>query len=158
MKQSRLYETHVYTKNLEQAVEFYEKKLELELAYIIQERGVAFFFLGEPGKKEFLLGIWEVPENKFRPNHFAFYLPMDKFMEVPSFLESKEIEILGDFGLDNSEPIVHSWQPAASYYFSDPDGNSLEYLTLLEGESRPELGAIHLSEWQKINNLSTIKA
>lgn len=150
MKHAKIYETHVYTKKLETAVEFYEKKLELDVAYIIPERRVAFFYLGEPGEREFMLGVWEVPEDKFRPNHFAFSLPYEEFMEVPTFLTSKGILVEGDFGLDNSEPIVHAWMPAASLYFRDPDGNSLEYLTLLDGEPRPELGAVHLSEWEKV--------
>lgn len=151
MKHARIFETHVNTRNLEKAIEFYQSKLELEAAYMIEERRVAFFYLGEAGKKEFMLGVWEVPENEFHTSHFAFYLPYDEFMEIPAFLESKGIEIRGSFGLDASEPIVHSWMPAASIYFLDPDGNSLEYLTLVEGEPQPEFGAVHLSKWREIN-------
>jgi lactoylglutathione lyase len=150
MKHAKLYETHVYTKNLERAIEFYEGKLELEPAYIIQERRVAFFYLGEPGKKEFMLGVWEVPETEFRSNHFAFYLPYEEFMAIPDFLAAKGVEVRGSFGLDASEPIVHCWMPATSLYFRDPDGNSLEYLTLVDGEPQPELGAVHLCDWRKL--------
>jgi len=37
--------------------------------------------------------------------------------------------------------------PAASVYFRDPDGNMLEYISMLEKEPRPELGIIPWSEW-----------
>ncbi|MFF2447179.1 VOC family protein [Neobacillus sp. NPDC058068] len=149
MKMSKLYETHVYTRDLERAIEFYQS-LDLELAYVIRGRGVAFFWLGDPVAKEQMLGIWEVPEGKFAANHFALVVSLEQLLEIPQFLESKGIELLPDFGLDTSEPIVHTWMPAASYYFNDPDGNSLEYLSVLDGEPQPEHGAIHLSKWNQL--------
>lgn len=148
MKAAKLYETHVNTKNLEQAIEFYQS-LELEVAYILNERRVAFFWLGDPEAKEQMLGVWEVPAEQFVPKHFAFGVSMEQLLEVPSYLEKRDIELRPSFGLDTSEPIVHAWMPAASYYFYDPDGNSLEYITVLKGEAKPELGAIHLSEWMR---------
>ncbi|MDP4162774.1 MAG: VOC family protein [Bacillota bacterium] len=148
MKSAKLYETHVYTRNLEAAIAFYEG-LDLELAYVINERRVAFFWLGDADKKEQMLGIWEVPEEKFRTSHFAFYVSLDELLQVPAFLLKRGAQVLPSFGLDASEPVVHTWMPAASYYFQDPDGNSLEYLALIDGDPNPELGAVHLSTWQK---------
>ncbi|WP_427036919.1 hypothetical protein [Cytobacillus pseudoceanisediminis] len=40
--------------------------------------------------------------------------------------------------------------PAASVYFYDPDGHSLEYIAVLEGEARPYLNPTYLSEWEGI--------
>jgi hypothetical protein len=37
--------------------------------------------------------------------------------------------------------------PAAALYFRDPDGNMLEYLTMLDTDPRPELGIVPYSEW-----------
>ncbi|WP_442599661.1 VOC family protein [Neobacillus sp. D3-1R] len=153
MKNAKLYETHVYTKNLEEAISFYQK-LDLELAYVINERRVAFFWLGDSAIKEQMLGIWEVPVEKFRPSHFAFYVNKEELINVPSFLNEKGIEISPSFGLDTSEPIVHSWMPSASYYFEDTDGNSLEYITVLDGKSKPEVGAVHLSKWEALTKQS----
>jgi lactoylglutathione lyase len=147
----KIYETHVNTRNLEQSIAFYQS-LGLELAYVIEERKVAFFWLGDVEKKEQMLGVWEVPAEKFVPSHFAFGVSLEELMKIPSFLEKKGIELRPSFGLDTSEPVVHAWMPAASYYFADPDGNSLEYLALLEGEARPELGAVHLSKWHEVMN------
>ncbi|AZB41873.1 VOC family protein [Bacillus sp. FJAT-42376] len=149
MKNLELFETHVYTLHLMNSIEFY-RKLELEVAYIIKERGVAFFWIGDPAKKKQMLGVWEVPKVKFRKSHFAFHVNLEELLNAPTFLSKQGIELSPDFGLDTSEPIVHSWMPSASYYFEDPDGNSLEYISALEGEPIPELGAVHLSTWREI--------
>jgi lactoylglutathione lyase len=149
MKAAKLYETHVNTRNLEQAVEFYQS-LGLELAHFINERRVAFFWLGDAAVKEYMLGIWEMPADNFTPSHFAFGVSLEELLEVPSFLKSRGVKLRPSFGLETTEPIVHPWMPAASYYFADPDGNSLEYLTVLEGTPRSELGAMPLSKWYAI--------
>jgi lactoylglutathione lyase len=36
--------------------------------------------------------------------------------------------------------------PAAAVYFRDPDGHMLEYLAMLEGPQRPELGIVGWSQ------------
>jgi lactoylglutathione lyase len=43
---------------------------------------------------------------------------------------------------------VFAWMPAASVFFDDPDGNLLEYIAMLDGRPRPELGLLSWSEWQ----------
>ncbi|WP_223594779.1 VOC family protein [Neobacillus bataviensis] len=152
MRNAKLYETHVYCKNLEKSIEFYQS-LDLDLAYVLNERRVAFFWLGEPGTKEQMLGVWEVPEDQFFKKHFAFALSVEQLQELPQYLESKGIELRPAFGFDASEPVVHAWMPAACYYFEDPDGNSLEYLAVLEGDPQPELGVIQLSQWKQHQNV-----
>lgn len=149
MKHAKLFETHVYTRNLEKAIDFY-RSLDLEIAIVLEDRRVAFFWLGDVEKREQMLGVWEVSEENFRRSHFAFEVSLETLLEVPDYLKKRGIEVLPSFGLDASEPVVHAWMPTASYYFADPDGNSLEYLALIEGESRPELGVVQLSVW---NNL-----
>jgi catechol 2,3-dioxygenase-like lactoylglutathione lyase family enzyme len=151
MKNAKLYETHVYTRNLENAISFYQK-LDLELAYVINERRVAFFWLGDGAIKEQMLGVWEVPAEEFKRSHFAFYVTYEELVKVPEFLAQKGIQLNPSFGLDPSEPVVHAWMPAASYYFSDLDGNSLEYVTVLEDEPKPELGVVHLTTWRNATN------
>jgi len=37
--------------------------------------------------------------------------------------------------------------PAASVFFRDPDGHLLEYLAMLDGAPRPDLGVVSWSEW-----------
>lgn len=38
--------------------------------------------------------------------------------------------------------MVFSWMPALAIYFDDRDGNQLEFISMLEGDSQPELGVI----------------
>ncbi|WP_155891050.1 VOC family protein [Ectobacillus panaciterrae] len=97
-----------------------------------------------------MLGIWEVNEEQFKTNHFAFHIPYEDLLQAINLLNEKGISVRRSFGLEPTEPIVHAWMPAASVYFYDPNGNSLEYIAVLEGESYPELGALYLSVWKKI--------
>jgi lactoylglutathione lyase len=48
-----------------------------------------------------------------------------------------------------NEPSVFAWIPAASIYFSDPDGHLLELIAKLEDAPAPDLGVVSLSEWTK---------
>ncbi|OXT18500.1 glyoxalase [Bacillus sp. OG2] len=150
MKNAGLYETHINTKNLNNAIQFYQD-LQLELAYTVEERRAAFFWLGDPSRKEQMLGIWEVSEDKFTPSHFAFSVSLKELLEVPEFLAQKGIDLSPSFGLDAGEPIVHPWMPAASCYFKDLDGNSLEYIAVLDQEPNWDLSPMHLEKWLEFN-------
>jgi catechol 2,3-dioxygenase-like lactoylglutathione lyase family enzyme len=151
VKQAKIYETHVNTKNLEASIAFYEN-LGLEVAFKLEDRRAAFIYLGQEGAREQMLGIWEVKEEQFSSKHFALYVSPSDFEDIPHFLSERGIELRPSFGLEATEPVVHAWMPAAAYYFNDPDENSLEYLTLLEGEARPEWGVLHLSDWKNRMN------
>jgi lactoylglutathione lyase len=37
--------------------------------------------------------------------------------------------------------------PAAAVYFLDPDGNQLEFITMLPDTPRPELGIVPWRDW-----------
>ncbi|WP_299568647.1 hypothetical protein [uncultured Pedobacter sp.] len=37
--------------------------------------------------------------------------------------------------------------PAIAIYFNDPDGHYLEFISIIEGEAKPELGVISYEEW-----------
>jgi lactoylglutathione lyase len=39
--------------------------------------------------------------------------------------------------------------PAIAIYFDDPDGNVLEFIAVLPGEAKPELGIVSYKEWQE---------
>ena len=53
-----LFEAHLTVANLKRAMEFYGGVLGLELASVVAERRVAFYWLGGRGKS--MLGLWEV--------------------------------------------------------------------------------------------------
>ncbi len=53
-------------------------------------------------------------------------------------------------GTPVEEPVVLGWMPAASVYFDDPDGHSLEFIAMLPDTPRPELNMIPLSQWRSL--------
>ncbi len=58
--------------------------------------------------------------------HFAFTVSPDQIEESASELREKGVSIQG--------PVLHTWMPARSVYFSDPDGNALELYAPLPKE------------------------
>jgi hypothetical protein len=42
--------------------------------------------------------------------------------------------------------------PAIAIYFDDPDGHELEFIGILKGEGRPELGVLSYEHWMKRNS------
>ena len=49
------------------------------------------------------------------------------------------------------EPEVLPWIPAASVYFKDPDGHSLEFIAMLPEPPQPRMQRVMLSEWRKLH-------
>lgn len=145
-----IYETHVQVSNLENAIQFYTEVLGLKLAHRDKTRPIAFLWIGEG--KEFMLGLWEQKEN-LQTRHFAFSSSTEDILNYSvKFLKNKDLKpynFLKD-GID--KPMVFAWMPALAIYFNDPDGNQLEFISILEGEGRPELGVISYEEWLKHGN------
>ncbi|WP_243292512.1 VOC family protein [Bacillus sp. FJAT-47783] len=150
MLTNKIYETHVYTRDLNTAIEFYQK-MGLTLAHTVEERKVSFFWMGDPDKKEQMLGVWEVPADQWRSSHFAFHISIENMKKAMGWLKERGIPPREAFGKKAIEPIVHAWVPAASVYFRDLDGNSLEFLTTLPQEPKQELDMMYLSEWEKLH-------
>ena len=46
--------------------------------------------------------------------------------------------------------MVFAWMPAISIYFDDPDGHSLEFIGILNGESKPENGIVSYEKWKEL--------
>lgn len=142
-----LYETHLQVKDLQRSIEFY-MKLGLELSLRMEERKVAFFYIGEDRQ---LLGIWEVPAGtEVSKRHFAFGTDLDQLTQSIAWLKERGIEPITSFGKEPIEPIVHTWMPAAAVYFNDPDGNELEFIAWLDGEPKEIAVVPYLSEWNSI--------
>ncbi|HUG15832.1 MAG TPA: VOC family protein [Thermomicrobiales bacterium] len=142
-----IFETHVHVTNLARAISFYGDRLGLRLAYHLQERNVAFFWIGGAG--DAMLGVWEIPERDWRASHFAFAITPDEIGGAFDRLRAAGIDALDFWGNPTTDPTVHAWMPACGIFFRDPDGNSLELLAMLPGAGRPELGVVPLSVWNK---------
>jgi lactoylglutathione lyase len=143
-----LYETHIETENLEPAIDFYKNVLGLEFALLEEKRRIAFFWIGKT--KEYMLGVWERPKREMHTRHFAFRCEKEFILnEAVSWLRQRNLQPYNFLKDRTEKPMVFAWMPAIAIYFDDPDGNVLEFIAVLEGKPKPELGVISYEEWLK---------
>src|SRR5260370_1318833 len=143
-----LFETHLTVGDLDRSVAFYRDVLKLRIAQVFPERGVAFVWIGAPGKA--MLGLWESGTGPQKLSlHVAFETSIDAVLAAPQALREAGVAPLDFDCKPASEPVVLGWMPAIAVYFRDPDGNLLEFLSMLPHSPRPDLGVIPWSEWQK---------
>ncbi len=142
-----LYETHLFVADLERSIEFYGTTLGLKQCYFEEERRAAFFWIGKD--KQYMLGLWEKPENEIDIRHFAFECdPQWVLNESVNYLKARNLTCRNFLNDGTERPMVFAWMPAISIYFDDPDGHSLEFIGILEGDSKPENGVIGYEEWK----------
>lgn len=142
-----LYETHVQVSDLENAIEFYTKVLGLEFAHKEENRRIAFLWIGK--NKESMLGLWEQKEN-LQTRHFAFISEKEDILNYSvEFLKNKNLKPYNFLKDGIEKPMVFAWMPALAIYFNDPDGNQLEFISVLDGDGKPELGVLSYEEWME---------
>lgn len=154
-----LYETHLNVENLERSIDFYKNVLGLEFCHLEEKRRIAFFWIGQP--KEYMLGLWEKPKvesdlstiaqgYRMEKRHFAFRCKADDvLLKSVDWLKERNLEPYNFLKDDTAKPMVFAWMPALAIYFDDPDGNVLEFIAVLPGTAKPELGVISYEEWLK---------
>jgi catechol 2,3-dioxygenase-like lactoylglutathione lyase family enzyme len=125
---------------------FYGERMGLEFAYLVESRRIAFYWIGGAGNA--MLGIWEVPSEKWQRSHFAFTIREEQIEEALAGLRAAGIEVVDFFGEPTDDPSVHCWMPAVGIFFRDPDNNSLELVAMLSDPPRPDLTTLKLSEWR----------
>ena len=147
-----LYEAHIPVSDLARSITFYRDIVGLELAFRVPERQVAFMWIGS--KEESMLGLWGPgadygwKEGEAFRTHFAMSVTLDELLEMPAKLKALGVVPRGFGGEPADEPSVLGWMPSAQIYFRDPDNHSLEYITILEGETDPGfIGS--WSEWNR---------
>jgi catechol 2,3-dioxygenase-like lactoylglutathione lyase family enzyme len=140
-----LFETHIHVADLERSADFYENKLGLTLAYE-DNRRCHFYWLGGPQKA--MLGLWEKEADQIIPQHYAFETSMDKMKGIVPWLKERGIQVRNFLNDGTEEPFVFGWMPAVSIYFSDPDGHSLEFISVLPDKPQPELGVVAWKQWE----------
>jgi lactoylglutathione lyase len=144
-----LYETHVPVLSTEASQRFYVEVVGLTVAYRDPTRDIVFLWIG-PDKRS-MLGLWG-PDTVYGRHrhkcHFAIALSLPELLAVGKRLNDLGISTHNFFGAETTEPSVIGWMPAAQLYFSDPDGHSLEYITVLE--ETPDAGFIgSFSSWRQ---------
>jgi len=144
-----LFEAHLTVRDLDVSIRFYRDVLGLELAHVNRERGCAFVWLG--GRGQSMLGLWSLGTMPMQMRlHVAFTVTLaDVEASVARLHAAGIVPRAGGGGPEIDEPRVFAWMPAASVYFDDPDGHSLEFIAMLPDPPRPGLGIIALSEWRR---------
>lgn len=141
-----LFETHLTVSDLDRSMAFYRDVVGLELAYRLDDRRVAFYWIGGAGRS--MLGLWEAGSGPNRLHlHVAFACALDDILQAPGRLRGLGVTPLGFSGEPVEEPVVIGWMPAASLYFTDPDGHLLEYVAMLAAAPRADLGVLPYSAW-----------
>ena len=144
-----LYETHLPVSDTEKSRKFYVDIVGLEFAYRDPTRDIVFLWIG-PDRAS-MLGLWGPTTTRGHdphPCHFAMALPMPDLLLAGKRLNSRGVSTRNFAGEETTEPSVIGWMPSAQLYFRDPDGHSVEFITLLDDTPDPSfLGA--LSAWQK---------
>jgi lactoylglutathione lyase len=148
---SDLFEAHLTVANLDRSIAFYRDVVGLELAHVIPARNVAFFWMG--GRGNAMLGLWSIGSSPmFMRLHIAFRVELAQVeASIASLRRAGLVPRRGGGGREIDEPVVLAWMPAASVYFDDPDGHSLEYICMLPDTPRPDLGTVPLSQWRRLN-------
>jgi lactoylglutathione lyase len=140
-----LFETHLTVADLNRSVAFYRDVVGLPVALELPERGAAFHWIGRPGQA--MLGLWSLGSAPMGMRlHIAFDMTLADVRTAPDRLREQGIEPLSFFGEPATEPSVIGWMPAAAIYFRDPDGHMLEYIAMLDGPPKPELGIVPWSQ------------
>jgi catechol 2,3-dioxygenase-like lactoylglutathione lyase family enzyme len=144
-----LFETHIDVADLERAMRFYGEVLGLEFGLLDEERRIAFYWVG--GRGEAMLGLWEKPADQIRAQHYAFRSTVDDILarSVP-YLTKRGLGPRTFLNARAEQPTVFGWMPAVGMYFRDPDGHLLEFVAMLPGEARPDLGVVTWEEWQRL--------
>ncbi len=142
-----LFETHIKVVNLERAADFYEKVLAMDLAYEDTARRVRFYWIGERGKA--MLGVWELEPSEVVKQHYAFQTSLENMKRIVSWLKQRGLTVRNFLNDGTERPFVFAWMPAVSIYFSDPDGHSLEFISMLPDLPQPELGLVAWEDWEK---------
>ncbi|MDR6723961.1 catechol 2,3-dioxygenase-like lactoylglutathione lyase family enzyme [Paenibacillus amylolyticus] len=144
-----IFETHLNVTDLERSQHFYEQIMGLEHAYGQPERGNSFYWVG--GRGNAMLGIWQKEPDKVQRQHFAFHVSLEDMKQAVPYLEAKGIAARNFLDDDIGELYVFGWMPAVSVYFTDPDGHSLEFISMLPDEAKSELGMVPWSTWERMH-------
>ena len=148
-----LYETHLPVANTERSRDFYTNIAGLSFAYRDPNRDIVFLWADK--KEKGMVGLWG-PNTVYGPQggvdrkcHVAFAISLDQLFATIKRLNQQGIETFGFDGGKSDEPSVIGWMPSAQIYFRDPDGHTLEFITILPEEPHPDFIGTY-SQWKDL--------
>jgi lactoylglutathione lyase len=142
-----LFEAHLTVGDLDRSVAFYRDVVGLEPAFETDDGDAAFLWAGERGGS--MLGLWVSHAPVGLSLHVAFRASVEDVLGACERLRTAGVTPLSFFAAETDEPSVIGWMPAAAVYFRDPDGHLIEFLAMLEGKPRPDLGTVTWSQWTR---------
>jgi lactoylglutathione lyase len=143
-----LYETHLAVADTAVSQDFYTRVVGLEFAHRDLNRDIVFLFAGD--QRRSMLGLWGPTTTRggdFHKSHLAFAISLPELLAVGERLRTHGVTCQDFGGKTTDEPSVIGWMPSAQLYFRDPDGHSVEFITVLNDPPDPSfIGS--LSEWR----------
>lgn len=150
-KALRLYETHLPVTDTEASKTFYVDIVGLKYAYRDPSRDIVFLWIGESNNS--MLGLWG-PTTQYGKNfhecHLAIAISLADLVVAGKRLSALGIQTRNFAGEETTEPSVIGWMPSAQLYFRDPDGHSVEYISLFDEAPDPSFNG-PLSAWKMKN-------
>jgi lactoylglutathione lyase len=95
-----------------------------------------------------MLGLWEAPGPLSLHLHFALRMAQADVLSAVAPLRAAGVTPLDNEGNPTETPIIYAWMPAVALFFRDPDGHSVEFISMLPGVPRPDLGVVPWPQWQ----------
>ena len=147
-----LYETHLSVVDTDAAQAFYTGVVGLHFAHRDLTRDIVFLWAGDDRRS--MLGLWGPSTSygrDFHKSHLAFAVSLAELLRAGETLRRSGVTCQNFHGEQTDEPSVIGWAPSAQLYFRDPDGHSVEFITLLDDTPDPSfIGSF--SEWRKRPN------
>jgi lactoylglutathione lyase len=143
-----LYEAHLPVADTIASQSFYTRVVGLEFAQRDPTRDIVFLWAGE--NRRSMLGLWGPSTTyggDFHASHLAFAVTLEQLLAAGERLRQSGVTSHDFHDQKTDEPSVIGWMPSAQLYFRDPDGHSLEFITLLQDP--PDASFVgSLSEWR----------
>jgi catechol 2,3-dioxygenase-like lactoylglutathione lyase family enzyme len=85
---------------------------------------------------------------QFYQSHLAIAIPLPELLSAGERLNRLKVRTYNCTRAETTGPSVIGWMPSAQLYFRDPDGHTIEFITLRDENPDSEFTG-SLGEWQR---------